>query len=175
MYDSWKWFLNKFRTDMGIYDRVGLTFISDRQKDLFVPWKKKSQKATSSTNPQDFNRAMEEIEKTDPKRSFNAASFAKRDANSVGRTSDSRKKTIRGRSVAKDNACNKGNGPGMVKVASWDGVGRGAIAGMVGKSLVDPSSAFGADTGLSATPIGSAQQGIGKPSTGPAQTIGKSV
>ncbi|KAL3502854.1 hypothetical protein ACH5RR_037303 [Cinchona calisaya] len=134
MYDSWRWFLNELRTDTWIDDGVGWTFISDRQKELV--------RALEEEVPGTENRGR-------GRRSFNAASFATRDANSAGRASGSRKKTVRGRVVTATCARNKGNGTGMVKVAGWDG-------------------SF-------ATPVGSAQQSIGKPPAGPTQTINKKV
>ncbi|KAL3502866.1 hypothetical protein ACH5RR_037315 [Cinchona calisaya] len=104
MYDSWWSFLNELMTNVGIDNRVGWTFILDRQKGL----------TASSTNPQDFNRAMEELQKPDPK---------------VGNTVNA----------------------------------TGAIARMVDRGLAGTSSTFGTDIGSSATHVGSAQQGIGKP------------
>ncbi|KAL3516206.1 hypothetical protein ACH5RR_023108 [Cinchona calisaya] len=83
------------------------------------------------------------------RKSFNAASFAIRCANSARRASGSRKMTIRVRGIAAGSARNKGNGSGMVKVAGLDS--------------------------SSATPVGSAQQSIRKPPAGPAQTISKKV
>ncbi|KAL3518722.1 hypothetical protein ACH5RR_021311 [Cinchona calisaya] len=216
MYDSWRWFLNELRTDIGIDDGVGWSFISDRQKGivraleeevssaekryclrhLYQNFNQKFKgkelkdlfwKVASSTNPQDFNRAMEELEKADPKvkntvsaagrdrKSFNAANFATRGVNSARKASGNKKRTVRGRGIAAASACNKGNGTGMVKVAGWDDMGRGVVAGMVGRGSTSTSSTFDADTGSSATPVGSTQQGIGKSPAGSAQTINKKV
>ncbi|KAL3515809.1 hypothetical protein ACH5RR_022711 [Cinchona calisaya] len=129
IYYSWRWFLNELKTDIGIDDGVGWTFISDRQKGLVraleeeVPGGENRQLHLLSFK---FNKAMEKLEKADLK---------------VGNTVNA----------------------------------TGAVAGMVGRGSASTSSAFGADTGSSATPIGSAQQGIGKPPAGPAQSISKKV
>ncbi|KAL3519905.1 hypothetical protein ACH5RR_018054 [Cinchona calisaya] len=104
-----RWFLNELRTDIGIDDGVGWTFILDRQKGLVSALEEKVSgaenrycprhlyqnfnqkfkgkelkdlfwKAASSTNPQDFNRTMEELEKADPKvgNTVNAAGWLRK-------------------------------------------------------------------------------------------------
>ncbi|KAL3536850.1 hypothetical protein ACH5RR_000216 [Cinchona calisaya] len=158
MYDSWRWFLNELKTNIGIDDGVRWTFISNRQKGLV--------RALEEEVPGAENRNVDG--RSHGRRNFNVASFATRGANSAGMASGSRKRIVRRRGVTAANARKKGNETSMVKVAGWDGMRRSAVAGMVSKGSAGTSSAFGTDTGSFATPVGSTQQGTGKPPVGSA-------